>query len=138
MGSLDHGYSGTARRCCWHSIGLNWLTGDNAVCGHRHCPGNFPIFAALSFWFDDRVGLVRRLQPDAIWALADANLSPNITSVNHLSPPIRLYRLHAASLFVGNQNNILPWLTPLIAIVALICSNALWLLGSQRYSSTGH
>lgn len=99
----------------------------------------FQFFAALSFWFDDRVGLVPpvyNLMQFGRWPTQIFH--PILQVIITSALPFAFTAFMPASLFVGNQQSVLPWLTPAIAGLALVCSNALWLLGSRRYSSTGH
>lgn len=100
----------------------------------------FMAFAATGFWFEDRVGMV-----PPVYNLMEFGRWP--TSIYHPALrflitaviPFGFVAFYPASLFVGGGSVPLmyPLLTPVVAVVALLLSTALWRTGIRRYGSAG-
>lgn len=99
--------------------------------------GVFQSFAALGFWFDDRVGMmppVYNLMEFGRWPvdLYAPWLKLFITCVI----PFAFAGFLPASVFVGGARWPL-WAAPLVGALALAIGHLLWRLGLARYNSTG-
>lgn len=98
----------------------------------------FMAFAALGFWFEDRIGMVPPVYnlmelgrfPDRIYPGA---LRLLITCVI----PFSFVAFLPASLFVGDGPAWPGLATPLVALAALGIANLLWRAGLKRYESAG-
>ncbi|MCS6969602.1 MAG: ABC-2 family transporter protein [Planctomycetota bacterium] len=99
--------------------------------------GVFKSFAALGFWFDDRVGMmppVYNLMEFGRWPteLYAPWLKLFITCVI----PFAFAGFLPASVFVGGES--WPLLaSPVVGVAALAVGSLLWRLGLARYNSTG-
>lgn len=102
----------------------------------------FMAFAASSFWFEDRVGMVPpiyNLMEFGRWPVAIYNNLVRVLVT--LLIPFSFTAFYPASLFLETGHAQGTWLvaacTPLVAAVALSLAIAIWRAGVRRYGSTG-
>jgi ABC-2 type transport system permease protein len=98
----------------------------------------FMAFAATGFWFEDRVGMVPpvyNLMEFGRWptGIYHPALKLLITCVI----PFSFVAFYPASYIVRGEDAFPALLTPLVALVALLCSSWLWRTGIRRYHSSG-
>lgn len=104
----------------------------------------FMLFAATSFWFEDRVGMVPpvyNLMEFGRWPLAIYHWSVQLLITVLI--PFAFTAFYPASFFLeGPQQHSPGWwyalATPLVAIVALSVAIVVWNMGVRRYHSTGN
>lgn len=97
----------------------------------------FMAFAASGFWFEDRVGMV-----PPVYNLMELGRWPNTLYAPWLKLtitcviPFSFAGFLPAGVFVGGP--LWPlWVTPLVAVAALLVSNTMWHMGLKRYNSAG-
>jgi ABC-2 type transport system permease protein len=102
----------------------------------------FMAFAASSFWFEDRVGMVPpvyNLMEFGRWPVSIYNDAIRILVTAVI--PFSFCAFYPASMFTagGQQAGTLPYAlaTPLVALVALGLASLMWRAGIRRYGSTG-
>ena len=99
----------------------------------------FMAFAALSFWFDDRVGLVPpiyNLMEFGRWPIAIYNDAIKVLIT--LVIPFAFTAFYPASWFIDHGEHHRALLTPLVAALCLFLASCVWRAGVRRYNSTGH
>lgn len=100
----------------------------------------FMGFAATSFWFEDRVGMVPpvyNLMEFGRWPLSifHKSLQFLITCII----PFSFVAFLPASFFIGGPDHAWPALaTPLVAAASLFIASRLWSVGLRRYHSAGN
>jgi len=103
----------------------------------------FMAFAALSFWFDDRIGMVPPIYNLMEFGRWPVSIYSDVVKILvTLVIPFGFCAFYPASLFLpsGATAGTLPYAlaTPLVAALALTASSALWRAGIRRYGSTGN
>jgi ABC-2 type transport system permease protein len=98
----------------------------------------FMAFAATGFWFEDRVGMVPpvyNLMEFGRWptGMYHPVLKLLITCVI----PFAFVAFYPASFIVRGEQPFPALLTPVVALIALLCAGWLWSTGIRRYHSSG-
>lgn len=100
----------------------------------------FMAFAATSFWFEDRVGMVPpvyNLMEFGRWPLSIYHKSLQLLITCII--PFSFVAFLPASYFVGGPGHAWPALaTPLVAAASLFIASRLWAVGLRRYHSAGN
>lgn len=104
----------------------------------------FMLFAALSFWFEDRVGMVPpvyNLMEFGRWPVGIFHWG--VQALITFLIPFSFTAFYPASLFVSGPESATPathiaWATPLVAVLALTIAVTVWRQGVKRYHSTGN
>lgn len=103
----------------------------------------FMTFAAASFWFDDRVGMVPpvyNLMEFSRWPVSIYNHGVKILVT--LVIPFGFCAFYPASLFLpsGQSDELTSYAlaTPFVALIALTIACTIWKRGIRRYGSVGH
>ncbi|MDA3963515.1 MAG: ABC-2 family transporter protein [Planctomycetota bacterium] len=113
------------------------------ICAFLIVVAVFMAFASLSFWFDDRVGMVPpvyNLMEFGRWPVAIYNDVIRLLVTALI--PFSFCAFYPASMFTNSGSQEPTWwyalLTPLVAAIALTISCRLWRAGIRRYGSTGN
>lgn len=98
----------------------------------------FMAFAALGFWFEDRVGMVPpvyNLMEFGRWPVE--LYAPWLKLLITCLIPFSFAGFLPAAAFIGGETWPL-WAAPAVAIAALLGANLVWHMGLARYNSTGN
>lgn len=104
----------------------------------------FMVFAASSFWFEDRVGMVPpvyNLMEFGRWPVGIFHWT--VKGLITFLIPFSFTAFYPASLFLepATRDPSLWWMaaaTPLVAVLSITAASLMWSVGVRRYHSTGH
>ena len=102
----------------------------------------FMAFAASSFWFEDRVGMVPPVYNLMTFGRWPVSIYNNVVRVLvTVLIPFSFTAFYPASYFLSTGETEGTWTaamaTPVVAVVALTVSICIWRAGVRRYGSTG-